>query len=213
MATRITDTEMTSDLTGHAAQAAPGGGWAVSWLPGRVLTRDQAITSMTIAEFVIARAADMADSQHETWLFIDGWAAELGITGTEAASLAAAPPEPARANRHGGPCPDWCAVDHEKVVDGERGTVIDAHYSAPVNPGALPWDVTVKLRQHADRFGQEGSAQVELIRIRDLVLLDPRDAGALAGLLDALADCPPSRLRELADEVSAAASIALGGAE
>jgi len=212
MATRITDTRMTSDLTRHTAQAAPGGGWAVSWLPGRVLTRDQAMTGMTIAEAVNIHADDLADSQHKMWLFIDGWVAELGITGTEAASLAAVGPEPARANRHGSPCPPWCTVDHAKVTDAERGTVIDSHYSAPMTSGGLPWDVTVKVHQHASRYGQ-GTPQVELIRISDLVLLGPGDADALAGLLDALADCPPERLRELAAEVRAAASIARDGTE
>lgn len=52
---------MTSDQTKHTAQwsqhaAADGeGAWVVSWLPGRrLLTRDQAITAMTLAEMVAA---------------------------------------------------------------------------------------------------------------------------------------------------------------
>ena len=43
MATRITDTGMTSDQTRHTATAwpVPGEptGWSVTWLPGRNLTR------------------------------------------------------------------------------------------------------------------------------------------------------------------------------
>ena len=34
MATKIAETEMTSDLTRHTARAADDGGWTVSWPPG-----------------------------------------------------------------------------------------------------------------------------------------------------------------------------------
>ena len=47
--TKITDTEMNSDQTRHTAAVVPGavieGGptaWSVSWLPGRLLLRNQA---------------------------------------------------------------------------------------------------------------------------------------------------------------------------
>jgi hypothetical protein len=93
MATRITDAAMTSDQTPHSAQAAPGGGWTVTWLPGRTLTRDQAITAMTIAEVVATRAGDLADTANRLWLHIDGWAAELGITGPEAVAKSSLSPE------------------------------------------------------------------------------------------------------------------------
>jgi hypothetical protein len=93
MATRITDAAMTSNQTRHSAQAAPGGGWAVTWLPGRTLTRDQAITAMVITEYVQAHADDLADSSSNSWLFIDGWAAELGITGPEAVAKSSLSPE------------------------------------------------------------------------------------------------------------------------
>jgi hypothetical protein len=49
VATKITDSEMTSDQTRQAAQAADGGGWTVSWLPGRTLTHSQAVSALTIA--------------------------------------------------------------------------------------------------------------------------------------------------------------------
>ena len=42
---RITDEAMTSDTTPHSTRP-DGDGWAVTWLPGRVLTRNQAITAM-----------------------------------------------------------------------------------------------------------------------------------------------------------------------
>jgi hypothetical protein len=47
---------MSSAATPHTATAWPAPGeptlWSVTWLPGRALTRDQAITAMTIAETV-----------------------------------------------------------------------------------------------------------------------------------------------------------------
>jgi hypothetical protein len=75
---------MSSDLTRHTARAVEGGGWAVSWLPGRTLTRNQAITAGLIAEVVKTHADDLTDNQHPLWLHIEGWAAELGITGPHA---------------------------------------------------------------------------------------------------------------------------------
>ena len=41
---RITDEAMTSDTTPHSGRAE-GDGWTVTWLPGRVLTRNQATTA------------------------------------------------------------------------------------------------------------------------------------------------------------------------
>lgn len=93
MATRITDAGMTSNQTRHSAYRAPGGGWAVTWLPGRTLTRDQAITAMTIAEVVQTHAGELADSSARLWLHLDGWAAELGVTGPEAVAKASLSPE------------------------------------------------------------------------------------------------------------------------
>ena len=100
MATKITDTEMSSDQTRHTAAVVPGavieGGptaWSVTWLPGRLLLRNQAITAMTIAEAVKTHADDLTDSGHKMWLFIDGWAAELALTGPEAVAEASLSPE------------------------------------------------------------------------------------------------------------------------
>ena len=52
MALTINDRTMTSDRTHHTARLAPGEQrqWEVSWLPGRRVTRNQAITAMTLAE-------------------------------------------------------------------------------------------------------------------------------------------------------------------
>jgi hypothetical protein len=53
----------------------------VTWLPGRILTRSQAITAMVLAETVAGGIGDHTDKR---WLFIEGWANELGITGADA---------------------------------------------------------------------------------------------------------------------------------
>jgi hypothetical protein len=93
MATRISDAEMASDLTRHTARAAEGGGWTVSWIPGRTLTHSQAVTALTIAEAVVTHADDLADNGSRWWLHVDQWAAELGITGPHAVAEASLSPE------------------------------------------------------------------------------------------------------------------------
>ena len=52
MTLTINDTTMTSDQTAHTARQAPGRQhlWEVSWLPGRVLDRNSAITAMVLAD-------------------------------------------------------------------------------------------------------------------------------------------------------------------
>ena len=75
----ITGETMTSDITPHSARGE-GGGWIPTWLPGRALTRNQAITAMVLAEAV----AEGSDHTGKRWPFIEGWADELGITGTDA---------------------------------------------------------------------------------------------------------------------------------
>lgn len=43
---------MTSDQTEHQAKSVGGGGWVVSFLPGRTLTLEQAAAAMQAAEAV-----------------------------------------------------------------------------------------------------------------------------------------------------------------
>jgi hypothetical protein len=97
MAMKITDTQMTSDLTRHTAQAWPVPDeqttWSATWLPGRALTQPQAITAMTIAEAVIEHADDLVDNGSRWWLQINQWAVELGITGPHAVVEASLSPE------------------------------------------------------------------------------------------------------------------------
>jgi hypothetical protein len=85
----LTDTTMTSPATPHTATAT-GGGWEVSWLPGRTLDRNQAITAMTIADMVGGTGVPRADDP--IWLFLDGWAAELSLTAPGAVARVSEPP-------------------------------------------------------------------------------------------------------------------------
>ncbi|WP_245663465.1 hypothetical protein [Nocardia inohanensis] len=70
---------MTSDLTQHIARCVGGDRWVVSWLPGRTLSGQQAVTAMTIASNVAG--APPTDIE---WAVLDGLALELGLTGREA---------------------------------------------------------------------------------------------------------------------------------
>ena len=90
MTLTINDTTMTSDQTAHTARLAPGSQhlWEVSWLPGRALDRNSAITAMTLAAH--ASEPDL-NEQHRLWPFIQGWAAELGLTGSDAAGRVSRP--------------------------------------------------------------------------------------------------------------------------
>ena len=93
MTLTINDTTMTSDQTAHTARLAPGSQhlWEVSWLPGQVLDRNRAITAMILA----GHAGDPdLDERHRLWPFIANWAAELGLTGTDAINRASRPGSP-----------------------------------------------------------------------------------------------------------------------
>ncbi len=110
----ITDTEMASDVTRHTAAVLPGvtveGGptaWGVTWLPGRALTRSQAVTAMTIAEVVAEHGTrgDPLVPGHRLWAHLEGWAAELGIDGPQTAVelVRAAPAHPSALTGEGKP--------------------------------------------------------------------------------------------------------------
>lgn len=82
----VDEKSMTSNLTQHQARAAGQGGWVVSFLPGRILTTDQASAALRAAE---------------EWMAIQADAAYLGLTGLELAGLAEVectwpPPGPGR---------------------------------------------------------------------------------------------------------------------
>lgn len=87
MSLHITDEAMTSTTTSHTARRTTGTTtWAVSWLGDRQLTRNQATTAMTLAEFV---AAGVTSPAHRHWPHVKNWAAELGLSGQVAVQLAA----------------------------------------------------------------------------------------------------------------------------
>lgn len=94
MAIQITAERMTSDQTPQFAVPAPEavteyGAWIASWLPGRRITRGQAITAMTIAEVV---ATQDVSPEGYWWPFLLVWAAELQLTGPDALTRASVPP-------------------------------------------------------------------------------------------------------------------------
>jgi hypothetical protein len=93
MTLTILDDAITSDGTPHTARRATGHPhhWQVSWLPGRHLTRDQAITAMTLAEVAVPAAARGGDRERLR-PHIEGWAAELGLTADQAIPQITAPP-------------------------------------------------------------------------------------------------------------------------
>jgi hypothetical protein len=90
MTVTISDTAMTSDRCRCTARHSPDrNGWEVSWLPGRVLDRNSAITAITLAD---TAAEHQLDGGHPLWPAIQSWAAELGLTAREAIDSASEPP-------------------------------------------------------------------------------------------------------------------------
>jgi hypothetical protein len=90
MTLTINDATMTSDQTTHTARQAPDSQhvWEVSWLPGRVLDRNSAITAMVLADQ--AGEEDM-NQRRRLWPQIESWAAELGLTGSDAVNRISQP--------------------------------------------------------------------------------------------------------------------------
>jgi len=110
MTLTIHDTLMTSDQTAHTARRAPSqGGWEVSWLPGQTLDRNTAITAMILADLT---GEENLHEDHRLWPNIQGWAAELGLTGSEAVAAASQPPSDINRDQEPvGRHPDREAVD------------------------------------------------------------------------------------------------------
>ena len=89
----INDTTLTSDQNPHTARQAPGRPHQrkVSWLPGQLLDRNTAITAMLLAIAGTIARGDLHPG-HRLWPHIQGWEAELGLTGPEAIAQATQPP-------------------------------------------------------------------------------------------------------------------------
>ena len=88
MALSFSDATITSRATGHVATAWPVPGeptlWTVTWLPGRTLTRAQAITAMMLAE----AATSGVEPGTARWLHVAGWAEELSLATEDAVAMA-----------------------------------------------------------------------------------------------------------------------------
>ena len=93
MALTIGDGSISSDRTTHTARLVPSEAhrWEVSWLPGRSLDRNSAITAMVLADHT--REPDL-NERHRLWPFIESWAAELGLTGSDAVDQVSRPDTP-----------------------------------------------------------------------------------------------------------------------
>jgi hypothetical protein len=89
MALTILDDIISSDRTAHTARAVPGRDWEVSWLPGRPLTRNGAITAMVLADVT---AEGDVHAGHPLWIHIESWAGELGLDAPEVLTQTASPP-------------------------------------------------------------------------------------------------------------------------
>lgn len=91
MALTIWDDSITSDRTAHTARSLASGehGWEVSWLPGRCMDRNSAITAMVLAD--VTGPGDVR-AGHRLWIHVEGWAAELGLTAPDVLARTADPP-------------------------------------------------------------------------------------------------------------------------
>lgn len=91
MTLTIHDAGISSDHTRHTARLAPGHehAWIVSWLPGRLLDRNSAITAMVLADVV---ATDDVHAGHRLRPHIESWAAELGLTAPDVLAWVSQPP-------------------------------------------------------------------------------------------------------------------------
>jgi hypothetical protein len=91
MALTIGDDSISSDRSSHTARPAFGDRrmWEVSWLPDRRLTRNDAITAMVLAD--LTGPGDM-HTGHQLWVHVEGWAAELGVTGSDVLARTASSP-------------------------------------------------------------------------------------------------------------------------
>ena len=102
MGLTIGDDTISSDSSAHTARRAPGQGpsWEVSWLPGRHLDRNSAITAMVLAD--VTGSGDIHPG-HRLWVHVEGWAAELGLTAPDVLAQAASPPGRAGTGKSGEP--------------------------------------------------------------------------------------------------------------
>jgi hypothetical protein len=94
MALTITDTIIRGDHTPHTATPS-GESWSVTWLPGRQLSRSQAITAMILASTIGTNQSSPCPARLSP--HINNWVAELGLT-TPGARARIRNPEPRAPN-------------------------------------------------------------------------------------------------------------------
>jgi hypothetical protein len=89
---------ITSDGTTHTARPAADIKylWEASWLPGRRVTRDDAVTAMPLADLV----GPDTNSGHRLWARMEAGVRELGVSAPEALDRLAVPPRWAAAPKH-----------------------------------------------------------------------------------------------------------------
>jgi hypothetical protein len=110
MALTINDDSMSGDHTWHTARLARGHqhAWEVSWLPGRLLDRNSAVTAMILADVAGSGSRYPGD---RSWPHIEGWAAELGLTAPDALTWIAQPAGDISIEKHGDAQADPEAAD------------------------------------------------------------------------------------------------------
>jgi hypothetical protein len=91
MTLTILDDSISSDRSPHTARLGPNDwrAWEVSWLPGRQVDRNSAITAMALAD--LAGSGELHVG-HPFWPHVEGWAAELTLTAPEALTQIASSP-------------------------------------------------------------------------------------------------------------------------
>lgn len=110
MTLNINDGNITSNRTEHTARPSPGNqhSWEVSWLQGRLLDRNSAITAMMLAD--ASSRADL-DTRHRLWPHVEGWAAELGLTANDAVTRIREAPDRAVTEQRSASLPDREAAE------------------------------------------------------------------------------------------------------
>lgn len=102
MTLTIKNESISSERSRHTAAPSPRheDAWHVSWLPGRLMDRNSAITAMVLADAV---AGDDIHAGHRLWPHIEGWASQLGLRAPDALAWASEPPGGASAGKHAVP--------------------------------------------------------------------------------------------------------------
>jgi hypothetical protein len=133
-----------SDVTLHKAVRHDGGGWSVTWLPGRILSPAQAAAAISLADDVAQRGYELNNPLSPRWARIDRWAAELGMTGIVAKSEVDMTPMQRAAKYPAAPAPIKFLVTTHEMGDRTRVN-ISAHDVeagiAPFNVGGMTVDV------------------------------------------------------------------------